>query len=560
MTPGVLILFGIGVIGGILSATVVKKLKVPQVLGYILTGIIIGGSGLNIVTSEDIIRLRQFNYFALGIIGFLVGSEISFATFKKYARQFSAILLGEGLLAFTLVCIAVTLVLNRITGNFQVSLAAGIVFAAIASATDPASTISVLWEYRTAGILTTTIIAIVALDDALAMTLYGIGTSVAQLLSGSGGEIERQIINIGVELFGSIGLGVFAGFIVDRVVRKSSQHEMITAIAIGIILLLIGVCVRYDMDVILAAMAMGITVVNLSPKRSKELINRINAFSTPIYVLFFVLVGSRLTIGKMPGWLWLIVGLYVVLRSTGKMVGAWLGAKISKADIVVQKYAGLTLFAQGGVAIGLSIMASGHLANVKVAGELALGDVVIFGVTATTFIVQIIGPPLVKLAVSYAGEVGKKVTEEDVIDKLTVGELTSGDVVPVFEDTTVRDVVSLLGESKYGFLPVLDRNGRFIGVVTMNEIRDVLFDQSLWDILVAPDIMESSQEYVRKDQPLREAMKVMDQLQVDQLPVVDTTDKGKFAGILDRKSIRGRVREKLLHTMGGSDKKAISST
>ncbi|MCD6100929.1 MAG: cation:proton antiporter [Candidatus Marinimicrobia bacterium] len=560
MTPGVLILFGIGVIGGILSATVVKKLKVPQVLGYILTGIIIGGSGLNIVTSEDIIRLRQFNYFALGIIGFLVGSEISFATFKKYARQFSAILFGEGLLAFTLVCIAVTLVLNRITGNFQVSLAAGIVFAAIASATDPASTISVLWEYRTAGILTTTIIAIVALDDALAMTLYGIGTSVAQLLSGSGGEIERQIINIGVELFGSIGLGVFAGFIVDRVVRKSSQHEMITAIAIGIILLLIGVCVRYDMDVILAAMAMGITVVNLSPKRSKELINRINAFSTPIYVLFFVLVGSRLTIGKMPGWLWLIVGLYVVLRSTGKMVGAWLGAKISKAEMVVQKYTGLTLFAQGGVAIGLSIMASGHLANVKVAGELALGDVVIFGVTATTFIVQIIGPPLVKLAVSYAGEVGKKVTEEDVIDKLTVGELTSGDVVPVFEDTTVRDVVSLLGESKYGFLPVLDRNGRFIGVVTMNEIRDVLFDQSLWDILVAPDIMESSQEYVRKDQPLREAMKVMDQLQVDQLPVVDTTDKGKFAGILDRKSIRGRVREKLLHTMGGSDKKAISST
>jgi len=560
MTPGVLILFGIGVIGGILSATVVKKLKVPQVLGYILTGIIIGGSGLNIVTSEDIIRLRQFNYFALGIIGFLVGSEISFATFKKYARQFSAILFGEGLLAFALVCIAVTLVLNRITGNFQVSLAAGIVFAAIASATDPASTISVLWEYRTAGILTTTIIAIVALDDALAMTLYGIGTSVAQLLSGSGGEIERQIINIGVELFGSIGLGVFAGFIVDRVVRKSSQHEMITAVAIGIILLFIGVCVRYDMDVILAAMAMGITVVNLSPKRSKELINRINAFSTPIYMLFFVLVGSRLTIGKMPGWLWLIVGLYVVLRSTGKMVGAWLGAKISKAEMVVQKYTGLTLFAQGGVAIGLSIMASGHLANIKVAGELALGDVVIFGVTATTFIVQIIGPPLVKLAVSYAGEVGKKVTEEDVIDKLTVGELTSGDVVPVFEDTTVRDVVSLLGESKYGFLPVLDRNGKFIGVVTMNEIRDVLFDQSLWDILVAPDIMESSQEYVRKDQPLREAMKVMDQLQVDQLPVVDTTDKGKFAGILDRKSIRGRVREKLLHTMGGSDKKAISST
>jgi len=545
VTPGILVLFGIGVIGGILSATVAKKLKIPQVLGYIVMGLIIGESGFRIVTTEDVLKLNQFNFFALGVIGFLVGSEIKFSTFRKYGKQISSILVAEGMLAFILVGIACTVVLYKVTNNFQISLASGIVFGAIASATDPASTVNVLWEYRAAGILTTTIIAIVALDDALAMTLYGIGTGVAQVLSGGGSELSENIIKMLLELFGSVGLGLLSGIVVDRVVKRSSNHEMNTAIAIGVLLLLLGVCVRYDMDVILAAMSMGITLVNLSPKRSKELVNRINAFSIPIYILFFVLVGARLTIAKMPLWLWTIVVLYVLLRSIGKMAGVIIGGRLSRAQKVVQKYAGIALFAQGGVAIGLSIMATAHLANVKVGSGLSLGDVIIFGVTATTFIVQIIGPPMVKLAVTLAGEVNRKITEDDIINELTVKEVVSTDIVPVFEDTTVTDVISLLGESKNGILPVLDKSNRLLGIITVNEIKDVLTDSSLWDMLVATDIMEPAKEFVKENQQLTDAIKIMDQLQIEQLPVVSSQDS-IFKGIIDRKTIRNSVREKLL--------------
>ncbi len=213
LSPGILLIFGIGVFGGILSAIVVKRLSIPQVLGYILMGVLIGNSGLRLVSQADIEMLKPFNFFALGIIGFLVGSEIRFSTLKKYSRQFSAILFAEGILAFLFVGIPVTLIMITVTHSIPVSIATGVVFGAIASATDPASTINVLWEYRTAGVLTTTLIAIVALDDALAMTLYGLGTSLAQILSGGDANILNQIFIICFDLFGSIGLGVGAGFL-----------------------------------------------------------------------------------------------------------------------------------------------------------------------------------------------------------------------------------------------------------------------------------------------------------------------------------------------------------
>jgi len=186
---GVLFLLGIGAFGGILGATIFQRLRIPQVVGYIVIGVVIGQSGLHLVTSQDIITLGTFNLFALGLIGFMVGGELHGETFRLYGRQFMMILLGEGLGAFLLVGAALTLICWHFLGNFYVALACGIVFAAIASATDPASTINVLWEYRGRGVLTTTLTAIVALDDALAMTLYGLGTSIAAVLTGGSASL-----------------------------------------------------------------------------------------------------------------------------------------------------------------------------------------------------------------------------------------------------------------------------------------------------------------------------------------------------------------------------------
>ncbi len=546
LSPGILLIFGIGVFGGLLSALVIKRLSIPQVLGYIVMGIIIGESGFRLVTLSDIETLRPFNYFALGIIGFLVGSEIHFSTLKKYGRQLTAILLSEGILAFFLVGISVYFVMFNVTHSFSIALATGIVFGAIASATDPASTINVLWEYRTAGILTTTLIAIVALDDALAMTLYALGTSIAQILSGGDVVVGAMILKTAFELFGSFFLGIAAGLLLEFILRRSSNEDLGNTAAIGVLLISIGVGVMFDMDIILISMSLGITLVNRVPRRSEELIKHIRSLSTPIYVLFFVLVGARLGITSMPFWLWMLVILYVIGRSAGKMAGAWFGAKITGAAEVVRRYSGMGLFAQGGVAIGLSIMASQHLNKINIAENLSLGDVIITGITATTFIVQIIGPPLVKVAARLSGEIGKNITEDDVINRLLVKDVMQTRFSSVKENTPLGEVFTIFQQSNYPFLPVLDESRTIQGMISMDELRDSMLDQSYWDWLLASDIMANAKETVTETQSLKEAFRLMGQIHAEHLPVVSGEQAGKITGILDRRTARHSVQSKLI--------------
>ena len=148
MSSGVFLLFGLGILGGILSSSILKQLRAPQVLGYLVAGVIVGQSGLQLITIEDIEHLGTFSVFALAVIGLLVGAEIRISDFKRYGRQFMTILLGEGLTAFFLVTGLSTAVLYWVVGSWHLALAGGVVFGAISSATDPASTLSVLWEKK----------------------------------------------------------------------------------------------------------------------------------------------------------------------------------------------------------------------------------------------------------------------------------------------------------------------------------------------------------------------------------------------------------------------------
>lgn len=546
LTSGILLIFGIGVFGGIMSALVAKRFSIPQVLGYIAAGIIIGETGFKLVTIADIEKLRSFNYFALGVIGFLVGSEIHFSTLKKYGKQFSAILLAEGLLSFVLVGAGVTGIIYYISGSWTVALAGGVVFGAISSATDPASTIDVLWEYRTAGILTTTLIAIVALDDALAMTLYGLGTSAAQILAGDSVSFLHIFMNISIELFGAVIVGILAGLFLNFLIHRLYNQEQILATAISLLLLCIWLAVLIDMDIILLTMAMGITLVNKAPRRSKKLLGLIKSFSTPLYVLFFVLVGARLSLGKMPSWLWAIIIVYVLGRSFGKFFGSVIGGKMSGAPVVVRKYAGLGLFAQGGVAIGLSIMASQHLQSIEVADGLFLGDVIIFGVTATTFLVQLIGPPSVKLAVKLADEIGKDITPEDVIKNWKVKDILSKEIEPIPESTLLSRVIHSFSRTENMYHPVINEKNQVVGIITFNELRNIMLDPDSWNWLVAMDISSPVKEFVYENDPLEKAIRLFNQLGSEYLPVLSDPESREFSGNADNKHIQQRINQHIL--------------
>ncbi|MGE4489151.1 MAG: cation:proton antiporter [Kiritimatiellales bacterium] len=543
---GLLTIIGLCILGGALGAWVFQKLHVPQVVGYIVIGVLIGESGFRLVEQADVLALRPFNLFALGLIGFLVGGELHGSIFKKYGRQFTAILLGEGLAAFFLVGLTSTLIVFAVCHNWVMALAAGTVFGAIASATDPASTIDVLWEYRTAGVLTTAIIAIVALDDALAMTLYAIGTSAAQMLTAGGADLGRELTKVAVELFGSVLLGVAAGFLLNLILRFLPQKERRLGLALGVILLTISAAVLFHMDVILATMSIGILLTNIAPRRSKELFEVIRSFSSPIYILFFVLVGARLGIRNMPAWIWALVAVYVVMRSLGKWLGSYWGGRVSKAEPSVCRYMGLSLFAQGGVAVGLSIMASQHLQNIMVTGSMSLGDMIIFTVTATTLVVQLVGPPCTKLAVRLASEIDKNITEEDVIAELTVGDVMNPDVKPIPEDLPLSAVLHQFTESDALVYPVVSMEGKIVGVLTFDSLKELLGDAGSWQWLVAGDVMEPVDEKATLMMKLGEVLDDMNRMQVEALPVTRGDGTDSAVGVIDLRYARRRIREELV--------------
>ncbi len=543
---GILFILGLGATGGILGASLFQRFRIPQVVGYIAIGILIGQSGLGIVTHHDILALRSFNLFALGLIGFLVGGEIHFETLRRYRKQFSALLLGEGLGAFFLVALPTALVVWLYTHNLSTAGAAGIVFGAIASATDPASTLDVLWEYRARGLLTTTLVAIVALDDALAMTLYGLGTSTAELLVGGKAAVGLAVLMVGVELIGAVILGVLLGLALNFVFRWMRQREKTLAISLGVILLAIGTAAALKMDIILATMALGVTLRNLAPRRSKEIFSLARNFSNPIYVIFFVLVGARLSIAQMPPWLWGLIVLYVIGRSLGKVAGAYLGARWADADRVIQRNCGLGLFAQGGVAVGLSIMASHHLGDIPVTPQMSLGDMIVFVVTATTLIVQLLGPSLVKVAIKAAGEIDRNVTEEDVLALWTVKDAMEKEPVFIRENDPLNKVVEIFSANDAASYPVVDRDEKISGILTLERLKDVLADQETWDWLVAGDIMIPAAETVQASTPLKDAFELMEQLRFEQIPVTRSGRDDRAAGVLDLRRVKRLLNEEVL--------------
>lgn len=554
---GVLLLLGLGVFSGLIGAWLFQRMKVPQVVGYIVIGLIIGQTGLGLVSESDIAHLDLFNQFALGVIGFMVGGELRIETFRKYFRQFVAILLGEGLLAFLLVGSAATLILYFVIGSgtpesvrWIEAAAGGIVFGAIASATDPASTIDVLWEYRAKGVMTTAIIAVVALDDALAMTLYGVGSASAQLLIGGSASVADELTKVAVELGGAVLAGVIFGLILNLFLKAvHNQAAKVSAFSLGAILLLIGTSVYCGLDVIIAAMTLGFVLINIAPRRSEMIFDLMRTFSLPIYVVFFVLVGARIALGAMPLWMWGLVVVYVVLRSLGKFYGARLGAKISKSEPVVCRYLGLGLFAQGGVAIGLSIIASHNLDDVMI-GTYSLGNTIITVVTATTLCVQFIGPAMVKLAAKLSGEMGNNVTRDDVIDGLSLSEVIQRNPVTVSAGEPLRNIVEIFTNTMLETIPVVDAQNQYKGVVEFSQLREVLGQESTWNWLVAADIMTLAGYSAKEGDSLRRVYNDVQDMRLKEVVVLD--DKAHLTGVLNPAAIDNRVREELLKKGGAS--------
>lgn len=545
------LLIGVAIFFGTVGARFFQKFRIPQVVGYVVIGLVLGESGFGLVGDETIEALSGFSMFALGIIGFMIGGELRKEIFKKYGKQLFIILLAEGIGAFILVGLLCGSVAWFFTHNTTTSIAMGLVLGAIASATAPAATVHVLWEYKTRGALTRTILAIVALDDGLALLLFGVASSVAAALLGNlESSLSATIVAAGYEIVGAIALGVLAGFILGYILKHITEPDKALAFIISSVLLVIGFSMALKLGSIMAAMVLGVTITNFAPRRRKSTFELVEKFAPPIYVLFFVLAGAHLVIGEIKGWMIVMVIVYVLARTAGKMLGCWFGASKAKAPDVVRKYLGLCLLSQAGVAIGLTIMSS------RLFGDDAAGSAIIVIVMTTTFIVEIFGPMFVKLGVGKAGEIGMDVTADDLIAEYTVREVMDTNPATIGMDLPLESILDTFSHTDSVYYPVIDAKSYLHGIITIAGIKDIFACQQVAGWLLACDVAQPVLDKTSPNSPLAEALKRMKKFNLEYMPVVTGADANEFLGVLDYRSVNRKISAEVLRRKEAADEMA----
>jgi Kef-type K+ transport system membrane component KefB len=427
--PNILTIVGLVIAVSFLGSKLFQRLGIPQVVGFIVIGVILGPSFLNVVPLQLSDQLIFVSEIALGLIGFDIGSHLLFGELRHLGRSILFILLFEAIGTFVLVTAGIYL----LTQSWYTAL----IFGALASATAPAATVDVLAEYDAKGPLTTSLLAVVGMDDALALLLFSIAAAFAEsLLASAGPPTVLKILELPlIEIGGSLVLGAGLGLLLDRIMcRMKVQHDAM-AVSIGFVLLCVGLSEALGFSLILTTMILGMVVVNRCPEHGRHVRFTIEQAGPVIYVLFFTLVGARFQIGLLPS-MGLLGVAYVLLRSGGKFLGAWVGGYVGGAEPTVRDNLGLGLLSQAGVAIGLALASSRRFSVYGDEGQ-ALGALIINVITATTFVVQIVGPICVKLAIRRAGEIGQATLEHDAW--ASEGSTEGPHVLPPLTADSVQD-------------------------------------------------------------------------------------------------------------------------
>ena len=344
----ILLMTGLALFLGWFAGRLTERIKVPQVVGQIIIGVILGGSVLGVLTTETLDSLVFINFLALAFIGFDIGGELSFRGLRRLGRPIIWISLLESLGAFLLVSIAIFIWTRK--------LYVALIFGALSSATAPAATVDVLREYQSSGPLTTTLFAVVGIDDGMAIAIYAFAALFAKILLGGGEAINyaKVILLPFAEIFGALALGFGIGVILLWLVRNITSRATLLVFVIGSILVTTGAANLLSLSLILANMSVGMTIINLPRYGRPDLFEIARGVTGPLFILFFVLVGARLDVGSL--WTVGMIGvLYVFFRTLGKQSGTYLGAWAGRAPRNVRRYLGLCLFSQAGVAIGLAI-------------------------------------------------------------------------------------------------------------------------------------------------------------------------------------------------------------
>lgn len=388
MSLNTLTYLAICIFAGLIAGKIVKQVKLPNVTGYLIIGIIIGPCCLKIIPRDVVDSFGLISEMALGFIAFSIGGEFKLDYLKKIGKAPIVIAFLESFTAVLFVDVALIA-----TGH---SVPFSLCLGAIAAATAPAATLMVVRQYKANGPVTKTLLPVVAIDDATALMAFGISVAVAKSLTSTGdANLIATLLDPVWEIGGAIVFGGILGVGLAFLTRFYHSRSNRLSGAIAFVFICEGVCDMAGFSSLLACMVLSAVFVNLTNEYDKvfELVDRM---TPPLFMLFFLLSGADLDIYVIPtvG----IVGIiYVIFRVIGKILGSSIGSAISHTEPVVRKWLGFTLIPQAGVAIGLSSIAMQVVP--QYGGQIRA--VILCG----TVIYELIGPVATKFALMKAGEI-----------------------------------------------------------------------------------------------------------------------------------------------------------
>ena len=404
-----LILLAIAVIGGLMLSRLTKLLNMPAVTAYLVAGLLLGPfclgalqiPGLGFQSLEQVEGLSIINQTALGFIAFAMGSEFRLHQLKAMGSK--AITIGVVQAVVTTILVDMALIVLHLLFPKVITLPAALVLGAIASATAPAATLMVVRQYKADGPLTRLLLLVVAIDDAVGLLLFSASFGVASALESGAVNVLGVVVEPILEILLSLGLGAVMGWLLDAVEHMFHSRSKRMTLSVAFVLLTVGLSqlkfhigpVHCGFSLLLVCMMTGTVFCNVCDT-SQELMDRVERWTVPLNVLFFVLSGAELNLNVLVNPLTLLVGvIYIISRSAGKYLGAWGSCKASRCTPAVTKHLGITLLPQAGVALGMALTA------MNLHDGALIRNVVLFSV----LVYELVGPTLTKRSLRLAGEI-----------------------------------------------------------------------------------------------------------------------------------------------------------
>lgn len=374
-----------------------KRLRLPNVTGYIVAGVLIGPYVLGLIPSGVATGMDFVTDVALALIAFGVGKYFKFSIFRRNMSKVLIITVLEALTASLLVTLTMIFV-------FGLSVEFSLLLGAISAATAPASTIMTIRQYKAKGEFVNLILQVVAIDDAVALIAFSVCAAVVQAMDGGGGGNLwlPMLYNVA-----ALGAGGLLGFVLHKLIdgNRSKDHRL--ALTLIMLLGLTGLCTLLDISPLLSCMALGTVYINAGG--GKQIFKQVNAFAPPILMLFFVLSGMRLSLPSLVT-AGLIGVVYFFVRILGKYAGAFAGAALCRCDPPIRKYLGLALIPQAGVSIGLAVLGQRILPEAE---GLLLSTIIL----SSGLLYELIGPACAKLSLRLSGSLtrpdGQKGPDKD---------------------------------------------------------------------------------------------------------------------------------------------------